>query len=91
MSARRHATLLLLVGLSGCIENGFRGGDDAKIAVTYGDFDDLTPALDRLSVPHNIYDGIISNPTWSETDVAGVLLTDWVQDLLDGQASHVAP
>lgn len=67
------ARALLLAGLLfGCSENGFRGGNDPKIAVTYGDFDDLTPALDRLSVPHNIYDGIISNPTWSETDVAGV-------------------
>ncbi|MCB9566092.1 MAG: hypothetical protein H6710_02555 [Myxococcales bacterium] len=31
------------------------------------------------------------NSDFFETDVAGVLLTDWVQDLLDGQASHVAP
>lgn len=63
---------LLVLALAGCIENGIRGGNADKIAVTYGDFDDLTPALDRLSVPHNIYDGIISSPTWSELDVAGV-------------------
>ena len=62
----------MLLGLVGCSENALRGGNDPKIAVTYGDFDDLTPALDRLGVAHNIYDGIISSPTWSEFDVAGV-------------------
>ena len=62
----------LPLGLVGCIENGFNGGNADSVGVTYGDFDDLTPSLDRQAINHAIYEGLISNATWSDDDVSGV-------------------
>lgn len=63
---------LALVLLGGCIENNFSSRPRDSIAVTYGDFDLLTETLDRQLVQHGIYEGLISNATWSERRVSGI-------------------
>jgi hypothetical protein len=63
---------LVLAGLMACNETGLSSNRDPVIAVTYGDFDDLTPSLDRLLVNHEIFEGLISNATWSDDPVAGI-------------------
>lgn len=63
--------MLVLLAL-GCSENGLSSTEQSGVAVTYGDFDDLTPSLDRLGVSHDIYEGIISTPTWADGEVSGV-------------------
>ncbi|MCB9677268.1 MAG: hypothetical protein H6737_19270 [Alphaproteobacteria bacterium] len=64
--------VLLTLALAGCIENGFSTRTQNSIAVTYGDFDDLTESLDRLLVQHGIYEGLISNATWTDDDIGGI-------------------
>ncbi|MEZ4317493.1 MAG: hypothetical protein R3F61_08310 [Myxococcota bacterium] len=68
----RIAALLGLALLPGCIENSFSTRPTNSIAVTYGDFDDLTESLDRLLVQHGIYEGLISNATWTDDDIGGI-------------------
>lgn len=65
---------LALVGvlLLGCNENGFSSRTQNSIAVTYGDFDDLSESLTRNLVQHGIYEGLISNATWTDDDVGGI-------------------
>ncbi|MCA9567123.1 MAG: hypothetical protein KC656_04745 [Myxococcales bacterium] len=62
---------MLLPALIACSETGLSSTREAAVAVTYGDFDDLTPSLDRLRVNHDIYEGLISHATWSEEPVSG--------------------
>ncbi len=62
------ASLLLL----GCNENGFSSRKQNSIAVTYGDPDDLSESLTRNLVQHGIYEGLISNATWTDDDVGGI-------------------
>ena len=66
----KRALLFLL--MTGCIENGFSSQVNNSIAVTYGDFDDLTESLDRLLVQHGIYEGLISNATWTDDEIGGI-------------------
>ncbi len=65
----------LLLGspvLTGCSENNFSTRRTNSIAVTYGDFDNLTESLDRLLVQHGIYEGLISNATWTDDEIGGI-------------------
>lgn len=74
----------MILWLLACSETGLSSNREAAVAVTYGDFDDLTPSLDRLSVRHDIFEGLISNATWSEDPVSGVA----VEDLFDTRTSR---
>lgn len=63
---------LAALALVGCIENDFSSRTRNSVAATYGDFDLLTETLDRQLVQHGIYEGLISNATWSEDDISGI-------------------
>lgn len=72
---------MIVLALLACSENGFSSNGERTVAVTYGDFDDLTPSLDRLGVQHDIYEGLISNATWTDDQVSGFP----VESLFDGR------
>lgn len=64
--------MIWFFALSGCIENGFTSRRQDSVAATYGDFDLLTESLDRQLVQHGIYEGLISNATWTDRDISGI-------------------
>lgn len=56
---------LLLLGLAGCTQDtGLTHQPIETIAVVTGDFDDVREPLKRMSVRHDLFDGIISTATW---------------------------
>lgn len=61
----RQAWPLLLLALAACNEQGFSSGQDGRLAVVVGDFDDPSTVLKRLAVPHDTWAGIISSATWN--------------------------
>lgn len=72
---------MIWLALVGCSENSLLSSGDRVVAVTYGDFDDLSPSLARLSVPVTPFDGLISNATWTDDEIDAPPL----EDLFEGR------
>lgn len=88
-----RATVLALL-LTGCNRYGLTPLFDGSVAVTAGDFDQVTAPFDRLEVATTSYEGIISTATWDpqyEPDNVALKVEDlFLTDLTEHQLVVVA-
>lgn len=65
MNGTRAAALLLVGAAFGCKnDNQITANPIDRVAVTTGDFDYVALPLDRMVIPHDAYEGLISVATW---------------------------
>ena len=62
--APRLGIASVVLALAACSDHGLSGWEITQVAVTAGDFDDVSQPLNRMSVAHATYEGIISTATW---------------------------
>lgn len=87
------ALAVLVALLAGCTsDNELQRRELNRVAVTAGDFDDVTEPLNRMVVEYERYDGIISVATWDEDydPSANVLTVEGLLGSLDEMLSYDA-